>query len=100
MAWKKTFTEVPDEKETPDVKVDPEKKNDAIAPPEKSIAEQIADALKPVTEGFTAMRGDIDALKVKTTPKEVKEVPSVVDDEDGAFNARLTPIMAKTLELE
>jgi len=99
MAWKKTFTETPPEKKEPEVATDPEKKPD-VTPPEKTIAEQIADALKPVTEGFTAMRGDIDALKVRTTPKEVKEVPSVVDDEDGAFNARLTPIMAKTLELE
>ena len=99
MAWGKTFTKDEDNKEKEKNMADPEKKP-AAAPPEKSPAELIADALKPVTEAFGAMRAEIDALKVRTTPKERPEIPSVMDDEDGAFNTRLTPIMVKTLEME
>ena len=98
MAWKKMFGEPDKENEVPDKNV--EKKPDDAKPPEKSPAELIADALKPVTEGFATMRAEIDALKVRTAPKDRPEVPSVMDDEDAAFNTRLTPIMAKTLELE
>jgi hypothetical protein len=95
MAW--SFNKDKKETEVPDS--NPEKKVET-KPPEKTPAELIAEALKPVTEGFAAMRGEIDALKVKTTPKETHEVPSVMDDEDASFNTRLTPIMVRTLELE
>jgi hypothetical protein len=99
MAWKKMFG-ADDEKKENEVPNDAEKKVDANKPPEKTPAELIADALKPVTEGFASMRAEIDELKVKTAPKGHAEIPSVLDDEDGAFNTRLTPIMAKTLEME
>ena len=98
MAWKKMFSSDPENKENE--VANPEKKIESNTPPEKSIADQIADALKPVTEGFGSMRAEIDALKVRTTPKETHEVTSVMDNEDEAFNQRLTPIMAKTLEME
>jgi hypothetical protein len=99
MAWKKMFGA--DEKELEVTPPNAEKKLEGeVKLPEKSPAELIADALKPVTEGFAAMRGEIDALKVRTAPKGQPEIPSVLDDEDGAFNTRLTPIMAKTLEME
>jgi hypothetical protein len=98
MAWKKMFGANESEKEN-EVPDNIEKKNEN-KPPEKTPAELIAEALKPVTEGFAAMRTEIDALKVRTTPKNAPEIPSVLEDEDGAFNTRLTPIMAKTLEME
>jgi hypothetical protein len=101
MAWPKMFTQ--DDKEKKETVVaDPEKKVDAKdkTPAEKSPAELIAEALKPVTDGFATLRAEIDELKVKTTPKDKHEVASVLDNEDEAFNQRLTPIMVKTLELE
>jgi hypothetical protein len=96
MAWK-MFEKEKKEEEVPNP--NPEKKLEE-KPPEKSPAELIADAMKPITEGFATMKAEIDALKVKTTPKNQPEVPSVLDDEDGAFNTRLTPIMARQLEME
>lgn len=99
MAWKKILTGESDEKK--EEVVDPEKKLDEKKKePEKSPAELIAEALKPFTERFDAVQAEIESLKVKTTPKDKQEVTSVMDDENEAFNQRLTPIMAKTLELE
>lgn len=99
MAWPKIFPKPDDKKE--DQVPDPEKKVDAKPKePEKSPAEIIAESLKPVTEAVTAMRAEIDALHAKTTPKEKREIASVLEDEDAAFNQRMTPIMVKTLELE
>src|SRR2546426_8555322 len=95
MAWGKPTN---DKKET-EVTTNIEKKADD-KPPEKTPAELIAESLKPVTDALTLMKGELDALKVKTTPKEQHEVPSVMDDEDAAFNVRLTPIMARQLEIE
>lgn len=91
------FTE---KKETEVPNSDPEKKPEANKPPEKSPAELIAESLKPLTDGMAAIRGELDDLKVKTAPKGHQEVTSVMDDEDAAFAQRLTPIMAKTLEME
>lgn len=99
MAWpKKLF---PDQDKKEDQVPDPEKKVDEKAKePEKSPAELIAESLKPLTDAFNAMKAEVDELKVKTTPKDKKEITSVMDDEDQAFNDRLTPIMKKTMELE
>src|SRR5579859_1136426 len=99
MAWK-AFTGKDDkDKKEGEVPDNPEKKVE-VKPAEKTPAELIPESLKPITDAFGAMRAEIDALKVKTTPKEYPEIPSVMDDEDRAFNTRLTPIMAKTLEME
>jgi len=96
-SWKKEITESKKE----EVVADPEKKvEEKNKTPEKSPAELIAEALKPVTDGFANLRAEIDELKVRTTPKDKHEVASVLENEDEAFNQRLTPIMAKTLELE
>lgn len=77
---------------------------------EKSVAEMIAESLKeglrPVQEGFAALRQDIDEVKKRTEPKAPKEppkpteIPSVLDDENVAFNVRMAPIMQRQLELE
>lgn len=95
MAWKKMFGDTEKESEV----ANPEKKPDD-KPVEKSIAEVIADSLKPFSETLASIKSDVDALKTKPAPKERPETPSVLDDEDGAFATRLTPIMAKQLELE
>ena len=88
------------EKPVADIEKKPEEK-----PPEKSPAELIAESLKPVVEGFTQMRADIEELKNRTKPAEKPfkpaEMPSVLDgDEDAAFNARLSPLVAMQLELQ
>ena len=85
--------------------MDPEKKDPPATPPatpEKSIAEIISESLRPFQENVAALRQDIEALK---TPKEVvKREPteriSVLDDEDAAFNQRMTPLLQSQLELE
>jgi hypothetical protein len=98
MAWKKMFGNNEPEKEN-QVPNDPEKKVDA-KPPEKPISEIIAESLKPLSEGMASMRAELESMKTKPAPKEKPEVASVLEDEDAAFNQRLTPIMAKTLEME
>lgn len=98
MAWPKTL--FPDKKEEV-VPTDPEKKvEEKKAAPEKSPAEIIAESLKPLTEAVTGLRAELDELKVKTTPKEKREITSVMENEDEAFNTRLTPIMERQLATE
>lgn len=84
--------------------MDPEKKPEA--PPtttsEKSVAEIISESLKPLSDGFAALRQDIEALKTKPEPprREPTEIPSVLDDENAAFNVRMGPLMQSQLEME
>lgn len=101
MAWPKAKTILGlDDKKENDVP-DPEKKPEVkTKEPEKSPAELIAEAVKPFQETISALQGQIEELKVKTTPREKREVTSVLENEDEAFNQRMTPIMVKTLELE
>jgi hypothetical protein len=83
----------------------------AAAPPaEKSAAEMIAESLKPLTDGFSKFQEAMDArlktLEDQTKPREPKpqvepNAPvSVLDDENVAFAQRLTPVIARQLELE
>jgi regulator of replication initiation timing len=95
MAWDKMFTK--DKKET-EVPNNPEKKIDA--PPEKTVAEVIAESLKPLTESVASLTAQVTELKKPAEVKTPIEKKSVLEDEDEAFNQRLTPILAKTLEME
>lgn len=80
---------------------DPEVKPGEKKEDEKSVADIIAEALKPFGEQFTAMRAELDAMKApKPAPTGAPEIPSVLDDENAAFSARLTPVLAKVYESE
>jgi hypothetical protein len=97
MAWPFSNNRQTEEPKVPD----PEKKVEST-PNEKSIAEMIAESLKPVVDGFAAMQQDINSLKQAKV--EVKREPaeriSVLDDEDAAFNQRMTPLLQSQLEME
>ena len=76
---------------------------------EKSISEMIAESLttglKPVTDALAAQRQDIDEIKRRTEPRRTEpakptEIPSVLDDENAAFNVRMAPVMQRQLETE
>lgn len=77
-------------------------------PPEKDpatlIAESVAAALKPVADSVGSIAQRIDALEQNTRKpapeQKPTEVASVLDDENAAFAQRLTPIVARQLELE
>lgn len=78
-------------------------------PPEKTPAELIAESLgpllNPLKEQLEAQARRFDAIEERMKPKESppKEegAPvSVLDDENVAFAQRLTPLMARQLELE
>lgn len=89
------------QEETEKPTMEPEKKVEETKP-EKSIAEILSESLSPLREELAATRRDIEALK---QPAEVKrtvapERISVLDDEDAAFNQRMTPILQSQLELE
>jgi hypothetical protein len=87
---------------------DPTNANPDTAPPEKSAAELIAESLKPLTDSFTTLQKNLDdrlaALEQNTRKPEPTREPvtatSVLENEDVAFAQRLTPIMARQLELE
>lgn len=95
MAWGRKAEEPKPAAGDPEVKPG-EKKED-----EKDIATIIAEALRPYGEQITSMRADLDAMKApKPVASGAPEIPSVLDDENGAFNARLTPVLAKVYESE
>jgi len=69
--------------------------------PEKTIAEQIAEAVAPFKEGFETMRAELETLrKPKPTPVAPTEPVSVLEDENAAFATRLMPVIAKQWEIE
>ena len=75
----------------------PEKSN------EKSVAEIISESLQPFAQRFDKLQQDIDLLKTPKEPEKPRipaERISVLDDEDAAFNQRMTPILQSQLELE
>ena len=74
--------------------------------PAELIAESVASAMKPFADAIEAQNARFDTIEAQTKPVERKapveqsEVTSVLDNEDVAFAQRLTPIMARQLELE
>jgi hypothetical protein len=95
MAWDKLF---PNKKEV-ELK-DPEKKVADDKPAEKSVTEIIAESLKPVTEAIAGLQNEIVEMRKPHEKPASVEVPSVLEDENAAFAHRLTPLMAKTFEME
>jgi hypothetical protein len=98
MAWPfKKAEEPPMSAETVNPEKTPEKPN------EKSVAEIISESLQPFAQRFDKLQQDIDDLrkpKEVVKPREPQERISVLDDEDAAFNQRMTPILQTQLELE
>lgn len=94
----------PENKPTPSGEVGGDQK-----PPEKTpaelIAESVASAIAPLAAAIAAQEGRFTTLEAQTKPappkpQEVGEIMSVLDNEDVAFAQRLTPLMARQLELE
>jgi len=88
----------------PEISGDPPSK-----PPEKTPAELIAEALQPLVQKLESKIDEqnkrFDTLEKNTTKPAPKVEPgegptSVLDDENLAFAQRLTPLMARQLELE
>jgi len=79
-----------------------------VETPAKSPAELIAESLKPLVDGFTDFKNSVtqrleqfeQANKRPERPAEPTEVPSVWDNEDAAFAARVGPVMLRQYELE
>lgn len=72
---------------------------------EKTPAELIAESLGPVVKGFEAVNARLDAMEKGLPKKPVEQSvnqpnASVFDDENAAFSQRLTPLVARQLELE
>ena len=78
----------------------PELKPGEDKPPDKSIADQIAEAVGPLKETITALQAELTESKKPKVEVKNAEITSVLDDEDAAFNQRLTPILQKQLEME
>jgi hypothetical protein len=85
---------------------DPDKKpaDDPNKPAEKTPAELIAEALKPMADNFNAINTRLQMIEENSKPKpkpvDPPAVASVYEDEDAAFNQRLTPVVLRQLELE
>lgn len=94
--------------EKPEVK--PPVEEGTEKPKEKTPAELIAESVSAALQPVLAKLGEQDArfskLEEQTKPREAKErvdpsePVSVLDDENLAFAQRITPIMARQLELE
>jgi hypothetical protein len=98
MAW--PFKQKAEEPQMANEPTNPEKTPDTT--PTKSIAETLSESLSPLKEEFAAMRRDIEELRTPKPPVRTvsQERVSVLDDEDAAFNQRMTPILQSQLELE
>lgn len=99
MAWPKILS---GDKGEPKAKPgdNPEVKPGEEVEPEKTIADQIAEAVGPLKEHITKLEGELAEAKKPKREVAKPEVASVLEDEDAAFNQRLTPILAKQLEIE
>lgn len=91
----------------PDKTADPEAKPGeakAEKTPAELIAESLQSALKPLAERFDTITQRMDVIEQNTKKPEPKvenpNIPSVLDDEEAAFNMRMSPVFARTLELE
>lgn len=95
MPWNKPVVEAPVVEEQPK----PVEKT-----PAELIAESVNAALKPFADQFTAMNTRMDSIESNTrrpqVSEEQRELPSVFDNEDAAFNTRMTPILMRQMEFE
>ncbi len=97
---------VPENKPAVDpANANPESGPDPAKPAEKSPAEILAEALRPLSDKLDSFNTELTSLKesiAKPTPKPVEpgQPLSVFDDENAAFAARMTPLFARQLELE
>ena len=101
MAWPKVLTGGKDTEPKNKTGDNPEvKPGDPDAPPEKSVADLIAEAVGPMKDHINKLEADLAEAKKPRVPTTQPEAVSVLDDENAAFNQRLTPILAKQLEIE
>jgi hypothetical protein len=90
----------------PNKKDDPPQVKTEEKPPEAPSAEallaKMSELLNPLKESIDAQGKRMDAYEEARRPKEPvtpNETPSVLDDENAAFNARLTPLAVETINL-
>jgi hypothetical protein len=98
MAW--PFKQKAEEPQMANEPTNPEKTPDTTST--KSIAEIISESLQPFSAKFDKIQQDIDEIRTPKPPVRTvsQERVSVLDDEDAAFNQRMTPILQSQLELE
>lgn len=96
---------VPDNKPNADP-ANAESETPPAAPPEKTPAEILAESLSPFKDSIESLRTDLANLKEslkkpEAPPRADPAQPiSVLDNEDAAFAQRMTPLLARQLELE
>ena len=96
--------ETPKNTPTPNPEEGGEKKTVEKTPAEL-FAESITSALKPVLDKLGEQDKRFETLEAQTKPREQPhreptEPISVLDDENAAFAQRMTPLLARQLELE
>lgn len=103
MGWPFEKNNNPEVTEKPGEQPNPDPAN-AAAKPEKSQAELIAEALAPLREGFNSLKDELAAVREQTRRPERQpeqhQPTSVFDDEDAAFAQRMTPVLARQLDIE
>lgn len=102
MGW---FEDKKEEVNSAEVKDGDKDKSTATATTEtRSVAEIIAESLKPLSDGFSSLSQRLDEIQQNTVkrpePRQPEEPTSVLDNENVAFAQRLTPIMLRQLEVE
>lgn len=100
MAWP-SFGRQPD----PDPKKEEELKAQSKKEADEFIAQLTTSFETKLNEKLEPLKQEIAAVKTAATPKppenhdQDRRVPSIMDDEDAAFNARLGPLAAQTVML-
>jgi hypothetical protein len=101
MAWPKVLTGTKNDEGKGKPDPNPEvKPGEGDTPPEKSVADLIAEAVGPLKDHIGKLEADLAEAKKPKPSGAAPDPVSVLDDENAAFNQRLTPILAKQLEIE
>jgi hypothetical protein len=101
MAWP-GFGRQPDPDPEKEKKLAEQSKAEAdafIAQLTTSFESKLEEKIKPIREEIAAVKTAATPARTETRAEETKTIPSILDDEDAAFNARLGPLAVQTAML-
>jgi hypothetical protein len=100
MAWNFGRQPDPDPQKEEELKAQSKKESDEfIAQLTTSFESKLESSMKPLRDEITALKSAQPAPRTADPEPNASRIPSVMDDEETAFNARLGPLAAQTVLL-